>query len=605
MVETRGLAVENRAAAYFGVRSATTPAWIDRERLAFLSDASGVPQVWATGIVVGADATALTGFRERVGALLGAPGGGRLAFGMDAGGDERQQIWTVPPGPDGKARAVTEDPETIHGFGAVAPDGRRLAFASNARDQRYFDVLTIDLGDPRASAETVLAADELLTPIGWSPDGRSLLVRRANTNLDHDLLLVPVSGEAPALLTPHSGEATVAAAAFDPRGGGVYVATNQDRDVSALVRIDLGSLAVAEVAAGEWDVEGLAVTPEGDALAYSTNEDGASRVVIREVASGSERALSGLPPGVVEGMVWSPDGSRLAFAWSGPRHPSDVWVAGRDGVARRVTDSDLAGLNRDEFGEPATVRYRSFDGLEIPAFWYPPRVSGARPVVIEVHGGPESQRRIGFSPLTQLLLAEGYGVLAPNVRGSTGYGKAYCHLDDVEKRPDAVADLAAAAGWLRQRPEVAGAKIAVMGGSYGGFMTLATLTTDPDLWAAGVDIVGIADFATFLERTGPWRRATRAAEYGDPERDAALLRDISPLHKADRIRAPLLVIHGRNDPRVPLYEAEQIVETLRGLGRPVELLVFDDEGHGLVKRENRIAGYGAAAAFLAEVLTVT
>jgi dipeptidyl aminopeptidase/acylaminoacyl peptidase len=274
-------------------------------------------------------------------------------------------------------------------------------------------------------------------------------------------------------------------------------------------------------------------------------------------------------------------------------------VSDRNGAPLRVT-SEVASPAELPFVSPTTIRVPSFDGRLIPAYWYRPSSgTGPWPVVIDVHGGPESQRRPEFAAVTQAFLANGIAVLAPNVRGSTGYGKTYCHLDDRERRPDAVADLDAAGAWLREQRDVDPSRIAVMGQSYGGFMVLAALTTYPEAWAAGVDVVGIADFVSFLERTGPWRRKVREDEYGSLATDAELLREISPLHRAERITAPLFVIHGRNDPRVPLFEAEQIVARLRALGRDVELLVFDDEGHGLVKRPNRRTGYGAIGAFLA------
>jgi dipeptidyl aminopeptidase/acylaminoacyl peptidase len=219
-------------------------------------------------------------------------------------------------------------------------------------------------------------------------------------------------------------------------------------------------------------------------------------------------------------------------------------------------------------------------------------------VVVDVNGGPESQRRPDFAPVTQWWLAHGFAVFAPNVRGSTGYGKAYSHLDDVEQRMDSVADLAAAVEWLRAQDDVAPDRIAIYGRSYGGVMVLAAVTTYPDLWAAGVDIVGIANFETFLERTGPWRRQTRAAEYGDPDRDSVLLRAISPIYQADKIVCPMLLIHGRNDPRVPVQETEQIAARLRALGREVELIIFDDEGHQITKLANKITAYDAVAQFL-------
>lgn len=392
-------------------------------------------------------------------------------------------------------------------------------------------------------------------------------------------------------------------ATFHPNGDRVLFLSNQDRDLTALLELDLATRRQTPLVELSWDLEGLAVSPDGDWATYGVNEDGATRVVLRSLASGEERAVTGLPLGIVEGLTWSPSGQHLAFAFCGPKHPYGIWVCGPDGRARRVTEPDLAGLDPATLVEPEIVRYPTFDERQIPAFWYRPTGhDGSCPVVIDIHGGPESQRRIKYDALTQFLLARGFAVLATNVRGSTGYGKAYSHLDDVEKRMDAVADIAAAADWLNARSDVTTGQIAIYGVSYGGFMVLAAASTYPDRWAAVVDVVGIANFQTFFEQTGPWRRRLRAAEYGDPVRDADLLREISPLHRADRITAPLFVIHGRNDPRVPVGEAEQIVSTLRGLGRDVELRIYEDEGHGLVRLPNKIDGYGAVADFLDRVL---
>jgi dipeptidyl aminopeptidase/acylaminoacyl peptidase len=585
---------------YLRVTSATTPAWRSDGTLAFLSDGTGVPQVWQVDPADG-ETRPVTRFPERIGALIGSPSGDRLVFGMDAGGDERQQLWLIEE--RATPRPLTADPATIHTLGRFSPDGTRLAFASNDRDARFFDVSVLDLDDPEAVPRRMMATDETLTPVTWSPDGGMLLVQRQNTNLDADLLLLPVEGGEPDLLTPHGGEASIGSATISPDGESIYYLTNQDREFAALVRLDLADRSVHPIVALEWDIEGLALSPDGQWIAYVVDEDGASALVVRSTTTGDERRVAGPPFGIVEGLVWSLASERLAFSVNGPRHPSTIWVCDLDGSARAVTTAGLAGLDPKTFIEPEIVRYPTFDDREIPALWYTPTATpGPWPVVIDVHGGPEGQRRVKYDALTQFLLARGFAVLAPNVRGSTGYGKAYCHLDDVEKRMDAVADVAAAVEWLNGRPDVATGKIAVYGVSYGGFMVLASLTTYPDLWAAGVDVVGIANFQTFFEQTGPWRRRLRAAEYGDPERDADLLREISPLHRADRITAPLLVIHGQNDPRVPVGEAEQIVSTLGSLGRHVELRIYDDEGHGLVKLPNRIDGYGEVADFLGRVL---
>ncbi|MGH2535359.1 MAG: S9 family peptidase [Thermomicrobiales bacterium] len=583
---------------YLAIPSATTPAWLDAGRLAYLADVTGVPQVWLT---TESDAAPrpLTEFDERIGSLVASPRGDRLVFGMDTGANEHEQLWVVTPGQ--QPRVLTDDPQTIHQLGAISPDGRRLAYASNARDKQFFDVWTLDLDYP-AAPQPVLAADELLMPLAWSPDGRQLLIKRVNTNLDYDLLLMPAGGGEPELLTPHEGEATIEQATFAEDA--IFFLSNQDREFVALLRFDLATHQQTILVDAPWDIEDFAVATRGGWLAYAVNEDGASRLTLRHLATGEERPVTGLPLGVADGLTWSHDGDRLAFRLHGPSHPSAIWECGLDGAAHPVTTADL-GARAGSFIDPEVVRFESFDGRQIPAYWYrPANGDGPWPVLVDVHGGPESQRRAEFAPLSQYLLAHGFAVLAPNVRGSTGYGKTYCHLDDVERRMDAVADLAAAVDWLRARPDVPADRIAIYGRSYGGFMVLAAVTTYPDLWAAAVDVVGIANFETFLANTGPWRRRTRAAEYGDPARDAALLREISPIHRADRITAPMLVIHGRNDPRVPVGEAEQIVERLRALGRDVELIIHEDEGHQTTKLANKITAYGAMTRFLARTLAL-
>jgi dipeptidyl aminopeptidase/acylaminoacyl peptidase len=274
------------------------------------------------------------------------------------------------------------------------------------------------------------------------------------------------------------------------------------------------------------------------------------------------------------------------FVWSGAA------------AARQVTFAGNLEEVVSELTEPEHVRYPTFDGREIPALFYPSPKGGSAPCVVFVHGGPEGQYRPTFQPVVQYLASAGFAVLAPNVRGSTGYGKTYMHLDDVEKRMDSVADLAHAVAWLRDTGRADPHRIAVYGGSYGGFMVLAALTTYPALWAAGVDLVGIANFVTFLENTGPWRRHLREAEYGSLAKNRAFLEEISPINKVDRIRAPLLVIHGANDPRVPISETEQMVARLRELGRTVEFLRLDDEGHQIAKLKNKLVAYPMAADFL-------
>jgi dipeptidyl aminopeptidase/acylaminoacyl peptidase len=283
-------------------------------------------------------------------------------------------------------------------------------------------------------------------------------------------------------------------------------------------------------------------------------------------------------------------------------HPSVIAAAGLNGSTKVLADAGQpSGMESPKTFEAEAIRYISFDGLEVPAFFFKPEGDGPFPVLIDIHGGPESQRRLGYAPsgpVLQYLTSLGMAVLSLNVRGSTGYGKAYSHLDDKGKRLDSVKDIEYAVKWLRDRDDVIDDKIAVYGRSYGGFMTLAALVFYPDLWAAGVEMVGIANFVSFLERTGPWRRKHREAEYGELENDREMLERISPINHIDNIRVPLMVCHGRHDPRVPLFEAEQVVEAVRKQGHDVVLRVYENEGHALSRLPNVLDAFALMGAFL-------
>jgi dipeptidyl aminopeptidase/acylaminoacyl peptidase len=402
------------------------------------------------------------------------------------------------------------------------------------------------------------------------------------------------------LLTPHEGDARFSWACVTPDGGSAYLATDAGGDYMRLARLDLSTLGITYLTPDDWDVESVDLSRDGRYLLASRNVEGYSDLML---FSGEGRRMPDpeVPEGIVGGFEFSPDSRRLAFTLVGPTRNADVWVLDLpDGDVRQITRSSTAGITRSTFRRPQLVRYPTFDGREIPALFYEPD-DGNAPVVVNVHGGPESQSRPAFAPVTQYLLHRGYAVFFPNVRGSTGYGKAYTHLDDVELRMDSVRDLAHAAEWMHEKGHQ---KVAVMGGSYGGFMVLAALTGYPELWAAGVDIVGIANLVTFLENTGSYRRALRESEYGSLEWDREFLESISPIHKAKNIKAPLMVIHGKNDPRVPVGEAEQIVERVRESGGAVEYLLYEDEGHGLAKLTNRLDAYPKIAAFLDEHLSI-
>jgi dipeptidyl aminopeptidase/acylaminoacyl peptidase len=582
-------------ARYLKIRSAWGASWSpDARRVSFLTEITGVPQVWEVQAEGPSWPEQLTFYEERVSSAEYSPTQSRLLFGMDAGGNERTQLYLLE---GGEVRDLTRAPGAIHYSGGFSPDGMRIAYSATRRNGTDFDVFVQELdGGP----EMIWEVSGYHTVSDWGPDGSFLLVSRHRSNLDNDLYrLTLATGEA-TLLTPHESDARFYGARVTPDGRSVYLATDRDGDFLRLARIDLSTLEFTYLTPDDWDVESVDLSRDGRYLLASRNVEGYSDLLL---FSGEGRRMPDpeIPEGIVGGFEFSPDSGRLAFTLVGPARNADVWVLDLpDGDVKRITRSSTAGIPRSTFRRPHLVRYPTFDGREIPALFYEPDSNDA-PVIVNVHGGPESQSRPAFAPVTQYLLHRGYAVFFPNVRGSTGYGKAYTHLDDVGLRMDSVRDLAHAAFWLREHGHE---RIAVMGGSYGGFMVLAALTEYPDLWSAGVDIVGIANLVTFLENTGSYRRALREAEYGSLERDHDFLESISPIHKAENIRTPLMVIHGKNDPRVPVGEAEQIVERVRESGGTVEYLLYEDEGHGLAKLKNRLDAYPKVAAFLDEHLSV-
>jgi len=595
-------------------------------------------------------ATSLRAITELAEPASGAyrPGHRELVVSMDAGGNERHQLYLAdlddpPLGDVAKLRPIAVDPAAMHQLAGVSHDGRLVAFLTNRRNQVDFDLVVCDL--ETGSERCYYAGGGYCAPSsGFSPDDRYLAFHRAGARaLDADLLLVDLETGEVAVVEAHDDEAAEVGAPAWLSPSSFVVSSNVGRDLSALVRHDLRpGEALAPVVAkpsgavvreGPFDLAGFA-SPDGSTLLVVANDDGQSRAWLVDPSSGTDLVELALPlPGAmahVHGLPeprLSPGGSTVTFTWTSPRGPAEIWRFAREaGSLERVTHSPgwPSGV---EGVIPERHRLRSFDGEEISVYLYRPATpqgapgspstagtvspstagtespSGRPPVVVVVHGGPESQAVRGFDPIVQALAQAGFAVAVPNVRGSTGYGKRFASLDDVERRLDSVADLGAIHDWLA-RVGLDRDRAALWGGSYGGYMVLAGLAFQPERWAAGVDIVGISDLVTFLEHTSPYRRAAREREYGSLAEHRKILEEASPLRRVDAIRAPLFVIHGANDPRVPLSEAEQLVASLRTRGVPCELLVYADEGHGLAKLANRMDAYPRAVEFLAERLRI-
>ena len=589
---------------YLNVRSAFGASFAPDGTLSFRMDTTGTPQVWTTESP-GKWPTQRTFYDDRVTFASWSPERHELVFGMDEGGNERQQLFRLDA--DGTIRNLTET-DAKHRWGGWSHDGDRLAFASNRRDESAFDIYVQGREETGDDAEMVHEGDGWLSLAGWSPDDSRLLVHEAYSSFDHDAYVLDVESGELTHLTDHSEDAIrYSSLSWSPDGTGVYCCTDLGADTLSLARLDAETGAIETVEeGGEWNIDGVAVDDETGRLVYSRNVDGYTELTVGELAG--ETTIETfpdpeIPAGVAGGVAFDDDAERFAVTVTADTENANVYVVDVDsGDAERWTRASTAGIPESTFRESELVRYETFDDREIPGYLSLPDSSpdeGA-PVVVDIHGGPESQRRPSFSPVKQYLLEHGYAVFEPNVRGSTGYGRSYTHLDDVEKRMDSVADIEAAVEWLTDRPEVDGDRIIAKGGSYGGFMVLAALTEYPELWAAGIDTVGIANFVTFLENTGSWRRALREAEYGSLSEDRAFLESISPINNIEHIEAPLFVLHGANDPRVPVGEAEQIVDEAREQGVPVRKLVFEDEGHGFSKLENRKEAYTEIVDFLDE-----
>lgn len=579
------------------------------------------------------DGARVTPLTALPGALLGRylPGERAVVVQHDDGGDENGQLSLLRLDPPPGAPAALDDLEplvreagVVHRLLDVRPG--RVVYATNRRNRVDFDVVVRDV----SSGEDRVLYDGggMVAEAAVAPDGeRVALAVTSDVPMSAHVVLVE-AGE-PRELTPPDRPGRHERLDWLPDGSALVVTTDRDRDTTAVVRLSPDGSPGTVLVEGDdadpatclspderWDAAGW-LSPDGSSLLVEQLVDGESRLSLHDAATGDRRLDVELPgagtpaAGVVAyhplpDPVWSPDSRFVALSFAAPGVPGDVLrLDATTGEVTALTDSTGALPGPPTL--PTSHRVPAADGERVPCFAYPAAgaaggpATGPRSAVLVVHGGPEGQSVRTFNPVVQGLAADGHLVVVPNVRGSTGYGRRWYSLDDVRLRLDSVADLAALHDWL---PEVGAdpARAALWGGSYGGYMVLAGLTFQPERWAAGVDIVGISSLVTFLENTSAYRRAAREREYGRLATDRAFLAEASPLTRISDVTAPLVVIHGANDPRVPLGEAEQVVAAVRERGLECPLLVYPDEGHGLAKRENRLDAYPQAVAFLARHL---
>lgn len=599
---------------YLSVRRAYGASFSTDGTLSFLLDTTGVPQVW-TVTAPNAWPTQQTFADEAISFASWSPESQSLIFGMDEGGNERTQLYHLDT-VSGVRKNLTETPDAIHRWGGWAHNSESFAFTANRRETSVFDVYIGNCDtDSGLTAECIHEGDGWLTVSEWAPSDDRVLISQTHWSFDQDLFEIDIDTGEIRHLTPHVDDVRFNRATWAPSDDAIYVITDYRADTLYLARLDVtGSGDITDIDSritcvadgGSWNIDDVVIDHETGRIVYSRNVDGYTELTVGELTETAEIntfPTPDIPGSIAGGITFDDSAERFAVTATGRSENPNIHVVDiNSGATTQWTNASTAGIPQRNFITPELVRYPTFDNREIPGLLSVPDTWEANqtPVIVDIHGGPESQRRPSFRGLTQYFLNHGYAIFEPNIRGSTGYGRAYTHLDDTENRMDAIADIEAAADWLAGHDAIDPDRIAAMGGSYGGFAVLAALAETPHKWAAGIDIVGIANFITFLENTGSWRRELREAEYGSLADDRAFLESISPTTNADSIETPLFVLHGANDPRVPVGEAKQIAEAVREQDVPVSIRVFDDEGHGITKRENRIDAYTDIVEFLDE-----
>ena len=596
---------------FFAVRrfSSVLEFTADGTHLLFASNISGQFNLWRVP-VEGGWPDQLTAFADDTVRGVGvSPTDGRIVFCADHDGDEFHQLYLLDSD-RGWPEKLTDEPKVQHNVGSASwsPDGTKFTYAANARKPTDMEVWVRDA--ETSESRPVFGEGKFSFPGHFSPDGSKLLAIDFRNNSDVSIHLIDLESGETRELTPHDDDAIFLPGPWAQDGSGFYMVSDAGSEFRGLAFYDLASGSHDWVEQPTQDVDDVAMSADGRVLGWIVNDEGYDRLRLRDLETGQDLPQPELPAGARPHLTGaepplaiSPDGTHAALIAASPRRPPEAWVVEtRTGKARAVTDSRLGGLLEDDLVEAELVSYPSFDDRDIPAWLYRPNVDGKAPVVLSIHGGPEAQERPVYQALYQYLLSRGIAVLATNIRGSTGYGKSYQRLVQRDWGGGDMQDWEHAVKWLRGQDWVEPDRIGVYGGSYGGFAVLTCVTRLPQLWAAAVDIFGPSNLVTFAKAVPPtWKRFI-ARFVGDPETEAEFLMERSPITYVENVQTPLLVIQGATDPRVVKGESDQLVDKLKSLGRDVEYVVFDDEGHGFTKRANELKAYGLAAGWLEQHL---
>ena len=548
--------------------------------------------------------TQLTFYPEPIGGALPRPNQNGFVFSKDSGGNEFFQFYYFDIA-TGEAALLT-DGKSRNTSAVFARDGKQLAFSTTRRNGKDVDIHLVGFDGKPSIA--VLEKEGAWTPLDFSPDGKTLLVSRGVSITESELYTLEISSKTLTRFHPTAEPVFFGEALFSHDGKQVIFTSDEGSEFRTLRMQPLAGGDEKKISGSvPWNVEEFTLSDDGNKLAYVTNEDGLAALYLMDLKTGKPLAAPKIPVGQIDRIAFDSKSQRLGFSIDRATNPADFYAfkLGEKSLTR-WTASEVGGLNTSTFAEPTLVRYPSFDGKSIPAFVYKPKAaSGKLPVIINIHGGPEAQALPTFNPITQFYLKDlGIAVITPNVRGSDGYGKTYLKLDNGLLREDSVKDIGALLDWVATQPDLDASRVLVTGGSYGGYMTLAAMTHYNDRFKAGIDIVGISNFVTFLTNTQDYRRDLRRVEYGDeriPEM-RAFMEKTAPLNNAAKITKPMFIIQGLNDPRVPASEAEQMVAKIRANGGDVWFLMAKDEGHGFRKKANRDFQAAATVLFLKRTL---
>lgn len=594
---------------YTEVRAAIFTSWNPKKHEMLIATRFGNTYQAHVVKAPGAARTQLTFYPDGVfGGKFSRTNGDAFVFSKDRGGDEFYQLYLYETA-TGRVTLLTDG--RSRNTGPVwSNGGRSIAYGSTRRTGNDVDLYVVDPSDPKTDRRVVALSGGGWNVSDWSPDDAKVLVTDEVSVNETYLWLVDVATGEKTLLTPKGKEKVAyGRAAFAKDGKSLYVTCDSGSEFQRLARMDLATRKIEFLTPDTADVDEFDLSADGARIAYVANEKGVGVLHLFEVATRADRAAPGIPLGIVSGVSWHPDGSLVGFTLGSARSSHDAYALDvRTGKLERWTESETGGLNPATFAEPELVSWKSFDGRDITGFLYrpdPAKFPGKRPVIVDIHGGPEGQSRPEFMGRDNYFITElGIAMILPNVRGSTGYGKSFTLLDNGFLREGTYKDIAALFDWIGARPELDASRIMVQGGSYGGHMTLAVAYLYSDRIRCAVDVVGIGNLVTFLENTSGYRQDLRRVEYGD-ERDPkmrAFLEKIAPINNAEKIRKPLFVVQGYNDPRVPRSESEAMVARIRKVGTPVWYLMAKDEGHGFAKKSNRDYEFEATVEFAKEFL---